>query len=89
MTAPSTRSTGALAGWRNIPQDVAAVGFVSLFMDLSSEMVASLLPVFLVSVLGASPATFGVIEGVLAAASGGAVEAPGDNHGEIERERGA
>lgn len=64
MTAPSRRSTGALAGWRNIPQDVVAVGFVSLFMDLSSEMVASLLPVFLVSVLGASAATFGVIEGV-------------------------
>jgi len=50
--------------WRQIPSGVVALGFVSLFMDVSSEMVHSLLPIFLVNVLGASAATFGVIEGV-------------------------
>ncbi len=39
------------------------LGFVSLFMDLSSELVHSLLPVFLVSTLGASVLTVGFIEG--------------------------
>ena len=37
-----------------IPRGVWALGFVSLFMDVSSEMIHALLPVFLVSVLGAS-----------------------------------
>jgi MFS family permease len=40
------------------------LGFVSLFMDLSSELVHSLLPVFLVSTLGASVLTVGFIEGI-------------------------
>jgi hypothetical protein len=35
-----------------------------MFMDISSEMVQSLLPVFLVAGLGASPALVGLIEGV-------------------------
>ena len=43
---------------------VWALGLVSMFMDTSSELVHSLLPVFMVSVLGASVATVGVIEGV-------------------------
>lgn len=64
MTGSTERSVTGLGGWRRIPSDVVAVGLVSLFMDVSSEMVHSLLPVFLVSVLGASAATFGVIEGV-------------------------
>lgn len=41
-----------------------AIGLVSLFMDLSSEMVHSLLPVFLVSGLGASVIVVGAIEGL-------------------------
>jgi len=40
------------------------LGIVSMFMDLSSEMVHSLLPVFLVSVLGASALSVGLIEGI-------------------------
>ena len=40
------------------------MGFVSLFMDISSELIHSLLPVFLVSVLGASALSVGFIEGV-------------------------
>jgi MFS family permease len=40
------------------------LGFVSLLMDLSSELIHSLLPVFLVTVLGASTLAVGIIEGV-------------------------
>jgi MFS family permease len=43
---------------------VWALGFVSLLADIGSEMVHSLLPVFLVTVAGASMVTVGVIEGV-------------------------
>ncbi|WP_448208431.1 MFS transporter [Azospirillum sp. sgz302134] len=49
---------------RSIPSSVVALGFVSLFMDVSSEMIHSLLPVFLVSVLGASVRSVGFIEGI-------------------------
>jgi len=47
-----------------LPAGVWALGFVSLFMDVSSEMIHALLPVFLTSVLGASAAMVGLIEGV-------------------------
>lgn len=40
------------------------LGFVSLFMDVSSEMIHALLPVYLVAVLGASALTVGFIEGI-------------------------
>ena len=50
--------------WRNVPRSVVALGLVSLFMDISSELVHSLLPLFLVSALGASMVTVGLIEGV-------------------------
>ena len=43
------------AGWRTIPRGIWALGFVSLFMDTSSELIHSLLPVFLVSVIGPAP----------------------------------
>src|SRR5512139_520845 len=48
----------------SITRGVWALGLVSLFMDVSSEMIHSLLPVFLVSVLGASVTTVGFLEGV-------------------------
>ena len=51
-------------GWRAVPRAVWALGFVSLFMDVSSEMIHALLPVFLVSTLGASATLVGVIEGI-------------------------
>jgi MFS family permease len=47
-----------------IPPAVWTLGFVSLLMDISSEMIHSLLPIFLVTVLGASALTVGVIEGI-------------------------
>lgn len=54
----------ASAGYRAVPRSVWILGFVSLFMDISSEMIHGLLPVFLVTTLGASAALLGVIEGV-------------------------
>ncbi|OIR17248.1 inner membrane transport protein YajR [mine drainage metagenome] len=47
-----------------IPRGVWVLGFVSLLMDVSSEMIHSLLPLFMVTVLGASALTVGVIEGI-------------------------
>jgi MFS family permease len=54
----------SLFRWREIPRSVWALGLVSLFMDLSSEMIHALLPLYLVTVLGASTLTVGFIEGV-------------------------
>jgi len=50
--------------WRDIPAGVWALGFVSLLMDVSSEMIHALLPIYLVTVLGTSALTVGVIEGI-------------------------
>ena len=50
--------------WREIPGSIWALGLVSLFMDVSSEMIHALLPLYLVSVLGASTLEVGVIEGI-------------------------
>ncbi len=47
-----------------IPAGVWVLGFVSLLMDVSSEMIHSLLPLFMVTVLGASALAVGVIEGI-------------------------
>jgi len=52
------------AGLRQIPAGVWVLGFVSLLMDISSEMVHSLLPLFMVTTLGASAFTIGLIEGL-------------------------
>jgi MFS family permease len=47
-----------------IPRTVWALGFVSMFMDISSEMIHGLLPVFLTTKLGASMVVVGLIEGI-------------------------
>ena len=47
--------------WREIPASVWMLGLVSLLMDVSSEMIHALLPVFLVTVLGASAVMVGLI----------------------------
>ncbi len=52
-----------------IPAAIWALGFVSLLMDVSSELIHSLLPVFLVTTLGASALTVGAIEGTAEAAA--------------------
>ena len=47
-----------------LPRGVIALGFVSMFMDISSESVHALLPLFLVGTLGASTFIVGLIEGL-------------------------
>jgi MFS family permease len=47
-----------------LPPAIWALGFASLFMDASSELIHSVLPLFMVTALGASMITVGIIEGV-------------------------
>lgn len=46
-----------------IPRAIWVLGFVSMLMDISSELIHSLLPVFMVTALGASALTVGLIDG--------------------------
>jgi hypothetical protein len=55
---PGLTAVGAM------PRTVIALGLVSLFMDISSEIIHSLLPAFLVTVLGVSAFSIGIIEGI-------------------------
>lgn len=57
MSAKATSRT-------RLPGTVWALGFTSLFMDISSELIHGLLPLFLVVTLGASPIVLGVVEGI-------------------------
>ena len=54
---------------RGIPAGVWTLGFVSLLMDISSEMFHALLPIYLVTALGTSTLTVGFIEGIAEASS--------------------
>ncbi|MBC7618102.1 MAG: MFS transporter, partial [Candidatus Saccharibacteria bacterium] len=56
--------TPAKTTLRHIPSGVWVLGFVSMLMDISSEMVHSLLPMFMVTTLGASAFTVGMVEGL-------------------------
>lgn len=58
-----TASAPATSPAKAIPKGVWALGFVSLFMDASSELIHSLMPIFLVNTLGASALTVGLISG--------------------------
>jgi MFS family permease len=58
-TSPTVRQS-----LRSLPMGIWALGFGSLFMDTSSELVHSLLPVYMVTILGASMVTIGFIEGI-------------------------
>jgi MFS family permease len=60
MTSSSTSKPSV----RGIPAPIWILGFVSLLMDVSSEMIHAVLPIYLVTVLGASTITVGVIEGI-------------------------
>ncbi|SJM91541.1 Major facilitator superfamily MFS_1 [Crenothrix polyspora] len=49
---------------RQIPSGIWVLGFVSMLMDISSEMIHSLLPLFMVTTLGTSVFAVGIIEGL-------------------------
>ena len=57
-------SVSHAALWKRIPAGIWALGFVSLLMDVSSELIHALLPVYLVTGLGATALTVGIIEGI-------------------------
>jgi MFS family permease len=57
-------STTAAEALRALPTVIWVLGLGSMFMDISSEIVHSLLPVFMATVLGASMVTIGVVEGI-------------------------
>ncbi|MBN2905110.1 MAG: MFS transporter [Rhodobacteraceae bacterium] len=63
MNERETSADGARR-WRRLPAGIWALGFVSLLMDVSSEMIHALLPLYLVVGLGATALTVGVIEGI-------------------------
>ncbi len=60
---------GKSGTFRDLPSGIWAIGLVSMFMDISSELIHSLLPVFMSTTLGASMMTIGLIEGVAEASS--------------------
>jgi len=62
--AKTTTPTPQKAGLRTLPRNVWAVSLTSFFMDISSEMVINILPLFLSNVLGVKTNIIGLIEGV-------------------------
>lgn len=63
VTAP-VEETSTRNGWRSMPGGIWALGFVSMLMDISSEMIHALLPLYMVTVLGTSVLAVGLIEGI-------------------------
>lgn len=59
-----TRDSQMEHSLRHIPSGIWVLGFVSLLMDISSEMIHSLLPLFMVTTLGASTIAVGLVEGL-------------------------
>jgi MFS family permease len=64
MKPPPKAAPAATVPLRRLPASIWVLGFVSLLMDVSSEMVHSLLPLFMVGSLGVSIAVVGLIEGL-------------------------
>ena len=63
MTTPTQNKTER-ASLRDLPRNVWAVSLTSFLMDISSEMVINILPLFLFNVLGVRMSLIGVIEGI-------------------------
>ena len=61
---PSQATETPSVTWRDVPANVWTLGFVSMLMDISSELIHSLMPVFLVTVLGTGAVMVGLIEGI-------------------------
>ena len=57
-------TTSSRSTLQQIPAGVWVLGFVSMLMDISSEMIHSLLPLFMVTTLGASALAVGLVEGL-------------------------
>jgi MFS family permease len=57
-------ATDGLRWWPRVSPVVWSLGFTSLLTDVSSEMVSSILPIYLVLHLHVSPAVFGIIDGL-------------------------
>jgi MFS family permease len=58
------RASKVRLAWVNVAPNVLALGFTSLLTDVSSEMVNTVLPIYLVLHLGVSPLRFGVVDGL-------------------------
>ncbi|MCY4075194.1 MAG: MFS transporter, partial [Acidobacteria bacterium] len=58
------RGAGGGFRWLHVRRNVWALGFTSLFTDVSSEMVGTVLPVYLVLYLGLTPFQFGIVDGL-------------------------
>lgn len=69
MDSPAPETEARTGTLRKMPVGIWVLGLVSLLMDVSSELIHSLLPVFMVSVVGASALTIGIIEGVAEASA--------------------
>ncbi len=57
-------AAGASQRGARVSRNVVVLGTVSLLTDVSSEMVAAILPIYLVFALGASPLQFGIVDGL-------------------------
>lgn len=65
MPSPTTETkSGTPVQTAKIPAGIWILGCVSMLMDISSEMIHSLLPLFMVGALGASAFVVGLIEGL-------------------------
>ncbi len=64
MADPANTSNGSRDVRRRLPRNVWVVTATSFLMDISSEMIMNLLPLFLFNVLGVRTAAIGAIEGV-------------------------
>lgn len=62
LLRPSTWASSAAR--ISVPRNVVLLGLVSMLTDVSSEMVATILPLYLVFSLGASPLVLGAIDGL-------------------------
>ncbi|MGZ7013969.1 MAG: hypothetical protein ACXVLK_12730 [Acidimicrobiales bacterium] len=54
-----------LSGWRGIDPNVTLLGLTSMFTDLASEMVTSVIPLYLTLTFGFSLVQFGTFDGLL------------------------
>ncbi|WP_435259555.1 MFS transporter [Thioclava sp. FR2] len=64
MSEQSAEGEAGRPGHGRLPSAIWALGLVSLFMDVSSEMIHALLPLYMTASLGASALIVGVIEGI-------------------------